>query len=123
VTLDREDIEVLAARVVELLRESEAPDGRAARGELIDAAAVARRLGISRATVYAKANQLGAIRLGTGKRARLRFDPANLPTRAPEKERGKASRRQPGARLLTRATSSCCQFGEFPAPLDRGPEA
>jgi len=76
-TLDRQDIEALAVRVVELLRESDTQHKD--ESDLIDAAAVARRLGISRATVYAKANQLGAIRLGSGKRARLRFDPAHLP--------------------------------------------
>lgn len=94
-TLNREDIEAIAAQVVELMREVGTPEKEPV-GELIDAAAVARRLGISRATVYAKANQLGAIRLGTGKRARLRFDPANLPTRALENGRGKASRRRAG---------------------------
>jgi hypothetical protein len=79
VTLDRQDIEALAVRVVELLRESDAQQKGGESDDLIDAAAVARRLGISRATVYAKANQLGAIRLGSGKRARLRFDPTLLP--------------------------------------------
>jgi hypothetical protein len=47
-------------------------------GRLVDAATVARLLGVSRATVYANADQLGGIRLGNGKRARLRFDPARL---------------------------------------------
>ena len=45
----------------------------------MDAAAVARLLGVSRATVYAKADELGAVRIGNGKRARLRFDPSRLP--------------------------------------------
>jgi hypothetical protein len=93
-TLDREDIEALAERVVQLLRESEPADERQPEGELIDAVAVARRLGISRATVYANAAQLGAIRLGTGKRARLRFDPARLPSRPPEKTTTAPSRRR-----------------------------
>jgi hypothetical protein len=42
---------------------------------LVDAATLADVLGISRDTVYARADQLGAVRLGTGPRARLRFDP------------------------------------------------
>lgn len=63
-------VEATARRVVELLREQ---DGLAL-GRLVDAATVARELGISRDTVYANANQLGAIRLGDGPRPRLRFD-------------------------------------------------
>jgi hypothetical protein len=66
-----EDVEAIARRVVELLVGSE---NRPAA--LIDAAEVARRAGMSRAYVYEHASQLGAIRLGSGPRARLRFDPA-----------------------------------------------
>jgi hypothetical protein len=76
---------------------------------------VARRLGISRATVYAKANQLGAIRLGSGKRARLRFDPARLPapvcpqskpTPRPRVRRNAASARSPVKLLPIRGGST-----------------
>lgn len=42
--------------------------------ELIDAAELARRLDIARSTVYANARRFGAIRLGVGPRAPLRFD-------------------------------------------------
>jgi hypothetical protein len=76
VTLDREDIDAVARRVVELL-EDEAPHSAEPR-RLVDAATAARLLGVSRATVYAKADELGAIRVGEGKRARLRFDPARM---------------------------------------------
>ncbi len=41
---------------------------------LVDAAELARRLGIERSWVYAHASELGALRLGRGPRARLRFD-------------------------------------------------
>ena len=41
---------------------------------MIDAAELARRLGIARSTVYANARRYGAIRLGDGPRAPLRFD-------------------------------------------------
>jgi hypothetical protein len=41
--------------------------------QLVDAAAVARALGVSRDLVYARAHELGAIRVGTGARPRLRF--------------------------------------------------
>lgn len=44
-----------------------------ARG-LVDAAALARVLDVSRGYVYAHADELGAVRLGSGPRPRLRFD-------------------------------------------------
>jgi HTH domain len=65
--LDRTAVEAIAVRVVELL---ETRSG----GRFVTAAELSRRLGISRSTVYARAEELGAIRLGTGPRARLRFD-------------------------------------------------
>lgn len=78
-TLRAEDIEAIASRVIERLNEARRrPSAEELSGGLVDAATVARLLGVSRATVYANANQLGAIRLGKGKRARLRFDPARL---------------------------------------------
>lgn len=49
--------------------------------EWIDAAEVARRLSVSRDYVYRHADELGAMRMGRGPKARLRFDPkavANL---------------------------------------------
>ena len=45
------------------------------RRELVDAAELARRLGIERAWVYSHAIELGAVKLGDGKKPRLRFDP------------------------------------------------
>jgi hypothetical protein len=74
--LDRDDIEELAQRLAELL-DGQAVESRQT-GQLVDAATVARLLGVSRTTVYAKADELGAVRLGNGKRARLRFDPARI---------------------------------------------
>ena len=71
-TLDRDDIEALAARVAELLEERGA---RRPSGSLVDAAELARRLGTDRSWVYSHASELGAIRLGDGPKARLRFDP------------------------------------------------
>jgi hypothetical protein len=43
------------------------------RGRLLSAAEVAERWGVERAWIYAHAEQLGALRLGTGKKPRLRF--------------------------------------------------
>jgi hypothetical protein len=69
VTLDHEDIELLAERVAERLRDVLA----APRVRLVDAIAVARMLGVDRNWVYAHAAALGAVRLG-GPRGRVRFD-------------------------------------------------
>jgi len=46
--------------------------------ELIDATEVARRLDVDRTWVYERADELGAIRLGDGKRPRLRFNPSTV---------------------------------------------
>ena len=68
--LHPEDVSAIAYRVAALLREDAQPHG------LIDAAEVARCRGVSRDWVYRHADELGVVRLGTGPRARLRFDPA-----------------------------------------------
>jgi hypothetical protein len=96
--LERDDIELLAQRVAELLA-NQAMESRQ-MGQLVDAAAVARLLGVSRATVYAKADELGAIRIGNGKRARLRFDPARIvATRVAESAHSSSpARRRPRSR-------------------------
>jgi hypothetical protein len=79
VHLSHEDIGAIAAavapavaqavteRVLELLDERQAND-------LIEAADLARVLGVGREWVYEHADQLGAIRLGEGPRPRLRFE-------------------------------------------------
>lgn len=66
--LDSEAVGAIAMRVVELL------EGSRSETRFVSAAELAHLLGVSRATVYEKAHKLGAIRLGTGPRARLRFD-------------------------------------------------
>jgi hypothetical protein len=66
-------IEAIATRVIELLREHtrdlQHPES------LIDVAELARRTGLSRTWIYEHARELGAIRLGDGPKARLRFNP------------------------------------------------
>jgi hypothetical protein len=71
--VDQGLVEAIALRVVELLDD----DGRSARADadLIDATELARRLGMERSWVYSHAAELGAVRLGSGPNARLRFDP------------------------------------------------
>ena len=74
VELTAEAIEQIAQRVAELLRSSTShPQGVTA---LLDAAELASVLGVSRGWVYEHATELGAITLGDGPKARLRFDPA-----------------------------------------------
>ena len=68
-TLDADDIDAVAARVVELLREQPDEPRR-----YVDAATLARALSVERAWVYLRARELGALRLGDGPKARLRFD-------------------------------------------------
>jgi hypothetical protein len=69
--LDNAHVEALAQRVVELLR----TDARKSADRcLVDAATLATELGVERSWVYEHANELHPIRLGTGPKARLRFD-------------------------------------------------
>jgi hypothetical protein len=84
--LSAEDVESVARRTVELLR----GDRLIAFG-LVDARELAALLGVSTAFVYDHATQLGAVRLGTGRRARIRFD-VDVARRALDQSR----RRAPG---------------------------
>jgi predicted DNA-binding transcriptional regulator AlpA len=69
IRLDASTIEAIACRVAELVA-----SGRDRSGDLLTVSEVAEHLGVSRAWVYENADQLGVIRLGGGKRPRLRFD-------------------------------------------------
>jgi hypothetical protein len=63
----------IAERVVAILRDQPVPQP----GELVDAATLARVLGVTRDFIYAHAVELGGRRLGDvgdGKRPRWRFD-------------------------------------------------
>jgi hypothetical protein len=79
--LDAEDIEQIARCVADRLREEIARVASSAAehaasdpaARLVDAATVARMLGVERDWVYAHADALGAVRLG-GPQGRLRFD-------------------------------------------------
>jgi hypothetical protein len=65
-------IEQIAQRVAQLLHERR--DTSSQPAQLLDAAQLATHLGVTRTWVYEHAHQLGAIRLGAGAKARLRFD-------------------------------------------------
>jgi hypothetical protein len=69
VLLSPDDVEAIARRTAELLR-----NDRPATFALVDARELADQLGVSVDYVYGHATQLGAIRLGDGRRARIRFD-------------------------------------------------
>jgi hypothetical protein len=45
---------------------------------MIDALAVAKALDVERSWVYAHKHALGAVRIGTGPRARVKFDPERI---------------------------------------------
>lgn len=67
-------VDAIARRVLEL--GSDRAIGQAAgESALLTVAEVAARLNVSKSWVYAHKRDLGAIRLGTGPKARLRFDP------------------------------------------------
>ena len=107
------DVEAIAQRSAELVLAA-ITDGpaRAQPSALIDASAVAERFGVDRGWVYDHADELGAVRLGTGARPRLRFDPdvvlASLtpPDRRPEAPEVASS---PGRRRR-RATAARAQL-------------
>jgi len=83
IRLDSASVEAIARRVVELL---------GSNPTLLDAAAVAQRLGRSREWVYRHADELGAVRLGDGDRPRLGFTPEKV---AEYVDACKSSRRTP----------------------------
>jgi hypothetical protein len=96
--LDPASVEAIACRVAALLREDGAGGasdtvltGAGGADELLTAAEVARRFGVSRDHVYRHAADLGAIRIGDGPRGRLRFDAATVAERLTACEGSKRS--------------------------------
>lgn len=99
--LDDESIEIIARRVVELIREQRVD----VTTQLVDAKTLGGVLGLSTDWIYAHADELGAVALGDGARPRKRFDvaqaaaalraraqqPATVPTRP---SRGRPRRRR-----------------------------
>jgi hypothetical protein len=72
-------VDAIARRVVELLQgrdgQGNGPDGATdAHDACLTVSQVAARYRVSRSWVYAHQRELGAMRLGEGPRARLRFD-------------------------------------------------
>jgi hypothetical protein len=100
--LDPESIEALARRLAELLGADEAPRQRR---QLISADEVAQRWGVGRRWVYDHAEELGAHRLGSGRRPRLRFDPDEIAARLGEAGASADARRLPSMRGDCRSDS------------------
>ena len=69
-TVDAAWVEAVALRVVQLMRSGDVVDDR----RLVDAVTLAGELGVDRSWVYAHRDELGAVRLGSGSKPRLRFD-------------------------------------------------
>lgn len=76
VHLDPESVEAIARRLADLL--GGAAEAERPRKQLLSAEEVSRWWGVSRRWVYDHAERLGARRLGTGSRPRLRFDPDDV---------------------------------------------
>ncbi|MGZ6587533.1 MAG: hypothetical protein ACXVHB_19550 [Solirubrobacteraceae bacterium] len=104
-TLEHQDIEAIAHRVVELL---ETPPRK-----LLTVAEVARLLAVDRGFVYAHQAELGVVRLpGKGRRPALRFDRDTLLERLDRSHATQAhpppdERGGPNARVTQRRSSSC----------------
>jgi hypothetical protein len=103
VQLDDASVEAIARRVVELLSNESGSE------DWIDAAEVARRFSLSRDYVYEHAAELGAVRLGSGPKARLRFNPnkaaealggSSARESRPKREAVRSVRRERGVTLL-----------------------
>lgn len=103
VTLAPAAVEAVARRVVELLADEHATRPTA---RLLDAAHLAELLGVSRATIYDHAAELGAIRLGNGERPRLRFDVERALTAWRDREPEPEPRPQPPRQRVARTDAA-----------------
>lgn len=76
-------VEPIAKRVVEMIQEQGMLADSSPSNAWLDAAGVAQRLGVTREWVYEHADELGAVRIGSGCRPRLRFPSKPLPRSEP----------------------------------------
>jgi hypothetical protein len=72
-TAEVRELRALVAALVERLDGGEM-DSSGSSPRLVDASELAAALGVSRRYVYEHAGELGAVKLGTGRQPRLRFD-------------------------------------------------
>ena len=104
IRLDPQATEAIARKVVELLEKRGLQ-----RPNLVDAAELARQFGIERSWVYSHAIELGAVKLGSGAKPRLRFDP-QIAARALRRV-GEESAADPPARSGERADQPSASGG------------
>lgn len=105
-----ESIEAIAMRVAELVAAAAEP---APLPERITAEEVSRWWGVSRRWVYDHAEELGARRMGSGRRPRLRFDSEEVEERlGPPSDRGRAGSDMRGSRAI----NGGCKFGSLSSP-------
>lgn len=98
--MNEQAIELIARRVIDALRddleaiasELSAPTPE---NEQLTVEQVAHHLGVTRSTVYAHWREWGGYKLGTGPKARIRFDRAALPVTKPTREPQSSSTLEP----------------------------
>ncbi len=124
-TLDDGDVQAIAERVAQLLQGSVDRPPTPALG-LVDAATLARKLGVERDWVYAHAAELCAIRL-PGKRGRLRFDLARVteqltptPPGGPRPQRNRPVHRRPRGVKSADRDQMAGRRGHAPGPTPGG---
>ena len=106
-----ESIDAVAERVAELVDAATAEP--ASRPERITAEEVSRWWGVSRRWVYDHAEELGARRMGSGRRPRLRFDPDEVAERlGPPEDRGGGGPYMQGSRAI----AGDCKSGSLSSP-------
>lgn len=81
VRLSAESIEALTVSIAKAIGAAQSPQQPELPPRLLTAAEVARWWGVDRSWVYNHAAELGARRLGSGRRPRLRFDPDEVAER------------------------------------------
>ena len=81
VKLTPSEIDAIVGRVAELLQSRRTACPARPGPRLVTAAEVARWCGVERSWVYVHAEELGARKIGTGERPRLRFDRAEVSER------------------------------------------
>jgi len=110
-----EDLELLAERVAELVLERMSDTATPGSSvELVDAAEIAQRFGLTAATVRARADTFGAIRVGDGPKPRLRFDSELV---AAALASGSTDRRSPDPEVPAQPPFGA--VGARPAPAQR----
>ncbi len=93
--LTTSDVEALADAIAQKV--VEIVGTRSATFGLVDARELAEELGVSIDYVYAHATELGAMRLGSGPKARIRFDLDQARQALEARRRRPPRRRRPGA--------------------------